>query len=419
MARVPIRTRHALLAGLLGIPILLLAQNTPAPSDALFNDSTVQRLELRIHSADWEKLKQNFRENDYYPADFVFNDQTVRNVGIRSRGGGSRSGTKPGLRVDFDRYATDQQFLGLKSFVLDNLTQDSSGVRETMAMKVFAAIGIPAPREAHVRLYINGAYAGLYVAIESIDKDFLARAFGSIGNDVQNDGFLFEFEWLDAWRFTYLGSNLGEYKPRFNPHTRETASDAEKYGPIEALVRLANETRADRYTAVLAEYLDLPAFMRFVAAQNFIAEKDGFLGYDGMNNFYLYRRENTNQHVVIPWDDDNAFRGEDWPIFAGVEDNVLTANAIRVPELESTYVTALRDAVREMERAVDGANMSWFEYEMRRQLDLIADAMREDPAKPYSDNEHQSVREEMIAYARNRTAHVREQLVRHGFGAAP
>jgi hypothetical protein len=138
-----------------------------------------------------------------------------------------------------------------------------------------------------------------------------------------------------------------------------------------------------------------------------------------MNNFYLYRRENTNQHVVIPWDDDNAFRSEDWPIFAGVDDNVLTANAIRVPELESAYVTALRDAVREMERAVDGANMSWFEYEMRRQLDLIADAMREDPAKPYSYDEHQSVREEMIAYARNRTGHVREQLSRHGFGAAP
>jgi spore coat protein CotH len=264
MARVPGRIRHVVLAGWLGLPILLLAQATPAPTpaDALFNDTAVQRLELRIHSADWEKLKQNFRENDYYPADLVFNGQTVRNVGIRSRGGGSRSGTKPGLRVDFDRYATDQQFLGLKSFVLDNLTQDSSGVRETMAMKVFAAIDIPAPREAHVRLYVNGAYAGLYAAIESIDKDFLARAFGSIDGNVQNDGFLFEFEWLDAWRFTYLGSNLGEYKPRFNPHTRETASDAEKYGPIEALVRLANETRSDRYTAVLADYLRISSLKR-------------------------------------------------------------------------------------------------------------------------------------------------------------
>lgn len=55
----------------------------------------------------------------------------MRNAGIRSRGRGSRSGTKPGLRVDFDRYASDQTFLGLKSFILDNLTQDPSGVHET------------------------------------------------------------------------------------------------------------------------------------------------------------------------------------------------------------------------------------------------------------------------------------------------
>ena len=65
-----------------------------------------------LNSADWEKLKQNFRSNDYYPADVVFNGETARNVGIRSRGLGSRSDRKPGLRVDMNRYADGQTFLG-------------------------------------------------------------------------------------------------------------------------------------------------------------------------------------------------------------------------------------------------------------------------------------------------------------------
>src|SRR5574339_459776 len=103
---------------------------TPAslPSDALFNASTLNRVDIRINSLDWEKLKQNFQTNENYPADIVFNGETVSNAGIRSRGLGSRSGTKPGLRVDFNRYTDDQTFLGLSAFILDNLTQDPAGI---------------------------------------------------------------------------------------------------------------------------------------------------------------------------------------------------------------------------------------------------------------------------------------------------
>ena len=104
-------------------------------SDEFFNPEVLHRLELRLNSSDWSKLKATFRENTYYPADMMWNGVTVRNTGIRSRGLGSRSATKPGLEVDIDRYSTDQTFLGLKSFVLDNLTQDHSGVHETVAMR--------------------------------------------------------------------------------------------------------------------------------------------------------------------------------------------------------------------------------------------------------------------------------------------
>ena len=112
------------------------------------------------------------------PADFVWNGQKVANVGIRSRGRGSRNAHKPGLKVDFDRYATGQKFLGLKSLVLDNLAQDPSGIHETVSMAFYARLGIPTPREAHVRLYVRGEYIGLYALIESVDKDFLKRVFG-------------------------------------------------------------------------------------------------------------------------------------------------------------------------------------------------------------------------------------------------
>src|SRR5262245_29461337 len=102
----------------------------PEPADALFNDTVVHDIRLTINTRDWDSLKIHYLENTYYPSDLRWNGMVVRNIGIRSRGTGSRSGVKPGLRVDFDRYTTDQTFLGLKSIVLRNNTQDGSGMHE-------------------------------------------------------------------------------------------------------------------------------------------------------------------------------------------------------------------------------------------------------------------------------------------------
>ena len=382
----------------------------PRPSDALFNPDVVHRVDLRPHSADWEKLKQNFQENTYYPADFVWNGNVIHNVGIRSRGSGSRSGTKPGLRVDFDKYSTTESFLGLKSLVLDNLTQDPSGIHETVAMRVFARLGIPAPREAHVRLYVRDEYIGLYAIVESIDKQFLARIYGSIGEDTQNDGYLYEFNYTDNWTFGYLGSDFEPYALRFDPKTHEKESDVQKFGPIENVVRLVNELPIEQYNSVLKEHLDLQGFMRFIAAQNFVGENDGFLGYEGMNNFYFYRRENSSQHVFIAWDDDNAFWGPEYPIDMRLQDNVLSRKAMQVPELRDTYYNLLNEARQLTDEPTGPDGVTWLESEIRRQADMIVDAMREDPSKPYSFEEHEAARAHMISFARGRSRYVNEQM---------
>jgi spore coat protein CotH len=406
----------SLLVVVLGLLAAPRAQELP--SAQLFNTDVVQRLDLRVNSIDWEKLKQNFGENTYYPADVVFNGQTARNTGIRSRGFGSRSPTKPGIRVDMDRYATDQTFLGLKSFVLDNLTQDPSAVHETTAMRVFARLGIPAPREAHVRLYVNDQYMGLYAVVESIDKSFLARIFGTIGEDTQNDGYLYEYNYVDPWTFNYLGPDLEPYKLRFDPKTHESKSDAELFGPIEHLVLLVNTLSPEQFLPVLSEHLDLYAFVRYVAAQNFVAQNDGFLGYAGMNNFYFYRLENTPTHVFIAWDEDNAFWGPEFPIRMRHQENTLMSKAMLVPELRAHYDAILDEAGRLAAEPTGPDGQSWLEFEVRRQTDLIHNAISDDPNKPYTTAEHENARNAMILFARDRTRFVHDQLVAAGSGEA-
>ena len=53
----------------------------------------MQRVDIRMNSQDWEKLKQDFQENTYYPADIAWNGQTARNPA--SAPAGSARGAAP------------------------------------------------------------------------------------------------------------------------------------------------------------------------------------------------------------------------------------------------------------------------------------------------------------------------------------
>ena len=398
------KIRWCLLCALLAAPSLAHAQGF----EDLFNTAALQRIDLLVNSRDWEKLKANFKENEYYPADVRWNGQTVRNAGIRSRGSGSRSGTKPGLRVDFNRYAAAQTFLGLKSMILDNLTQDPSGLRERVAMRFYERMGLPAPREAHAVLYVNDEYAGLYAVVESIDKDFLRRVFGGAQGNIENDGHLFEFEWVREWFFTYLGNNLDAYAPFFDPVTHENASAAALYAPLEAMFRAINESPDASFVETVSAYLDLPLFMKHVAVQSFLAQWDGILGFAGANNFFLYRFENSSRSQFIAWDEDSAFYAADYPILEGHDPNVLMRRAMSVPELRAAYFDALRAAAASAAESIGG--ITWLEREIQQQRSIVDAAMRADALKPFTNEEYAADADRLVEFARVRPAFVRSQI---------
>lgn len=398
-----IRAVVAVVAVTLAVAVTNLQGQTSAD---LFNGSVLHRIDLNLHSSDWSKLKANFQTNEYYPADVTWNGQTVRNVGIRSRGTGSRSGIKPGLRVDIDRYATSQLFLGLKGFVLRNQTQDRSQTHESAAMWFYAQMGIPAPRTSYTRLYVNGEYAGLYVIVEEVDKKLLARVFGIIDNDTQNDGYLYEYNWIDEWRFANLGSALDPYKARFSPKTHEGRTDEELFRSIETIVRLTNETPSSGLIAAISDRLDLSAFMRYLAVQTFLAELDGFAGNWAINNFYLYRLENQAKHVFIAWDASESFWGPRFDVTWRFDDNVLVKKLMEIQQLRDTFFSALNEA------ADVAAQGSALDNEIRRQLDLIDTAVRDDKLKPFSDSEFVSAGNAMKQFAPERVAYVKCEVSR-------
>src|SRR5690606_26231754 len=138
-------------------------------ASALFDDTVVHDLHFEMHSGDWARLQERYLENTYYPADLTWNGHVVRNVGLRSRGSGSRDPHKPGMTVVSIESVKGQTFAGRKALALDRYRQVPSTLKEPLAVQLFTRAGIPAARVSHARVHINGRYRGLYGIIEPVD----------------------------------------------------------------------------------------------------------------------------------------------------------------------------------------------------------------------------------------------------------
>ena len=233
------------------VAVCLSAPAGAQTAEQVFDPSQLHELRLFINSRDLTELRSTYLDNTFYPADLHWGATIIRNAAVRSRGGGSRSATKPGLQVDFDRYVTGQTFAGRRAIVLDNLWQDPAMVRERVAMALFARMGLPAPLESLCRLFINNEYAGVYAIVENIDKAFLDRTMSDSG------GYLHEYHWLSPYYLSDLGDDLNAYAPRFEPRTHETESDASLYTSIWELIRAINLPSDALWREGVERYLDL------------------------------------------------------------------------------------------------------------------------------------------------------------------
>jgi spore coat protein CotH len=390
-------------------PLLLgIGQAPLTGSDAFFDDTVFHEVRLDINPRDWQSLKDHYLENTYYPCDFRWRDQTIRSIGIRSRGTGSRSGIKPGLRVDFDRYTTDQKFLGLKSFILRNNTQDASNMRERISMLLFRRLGLPASREAHTKLYVNGAFVGVYTIVESVDKDFVKRNFGEDG------GWIYKYDYPYAYYFEDHGSNPSLYVP--TPFQPETHEDDPRPEFVVQMVQAINQSSDAAFRTAVAEYLDLQKFIRHVAIETFLADYDDFLGDFGMNNFYIYRFQDKKLFQLIPWDKSQALSSPTFSIWHNIRGvpasqmNRLMTRALASRDLYDLYLDTLLECVRSISEPGATDARGWLLREIDRENTQIRDAVLLDPEKNYTNDQFDGEVSKLREWAQQRGAFVTQEV---------
>ena len=381
-----------------------------------FNSNVLQEVRLTISPDDYATLLKNYLTDDYYPVDFQWRAPsgaliTVKNVAIRSRGLSSRSGVKVGIHVDFNRLTKGQLFLGRSAVELKNNVTDASQLNERVAMNFYRRLGMPAPLEAHARLFINDKYAGLYLLVEEVDEDFLARAL----NDA--DGVVYKYEWSKPYRFDYRGTDPDSYVPDpFKPETRKKDQDP---SALVKLITIANQASDADFPTAIAPYLDLTQFMEHLAVETYLSEEDGILGGNGLANFYLYRPFPSTTFRFLTWDKDNTFGQITHDIFRNANDDVLVRRALAVPQARQAYLSALaRDLISA------GGPGGWIEQEIDRDFSQIREALLSDTLKQCTiDGSMRNCPNDLVlrqidyikAFARTRGEFVQQQLAQEGF----
>lgn len=249
----------------------------------------------------------------WVPCTLKCNGLTWNYVGVRFKGNSSLSSTwsrgiyKLPFRFEFDQFEDEypaiknQRFYGFKTLSLSSGYNDNSLIREKVAGDIFRNLGVPAPRAAFYRLYVDcgdGAgskYFGLYTMVEVPDKPMLNSWFGS------TDGNLYKPSGTTA---TFGSGALSE-----DDFDKENNTDEADYSDVNALYTAINDTSSDAaaWKTGLEKVFDVDGFLRWLAVNTVIQNWDTY----GVmaHNYYLYN--NGGKLAWIPWDNNESLKGSD------------------------------------------------------------------------------------------------------------
>ncbi len=277
--------------------------------------------------------------------------KTFENVGVRYKGNGTMLETnntiKKSLKIDLDKFDGKDKFHGLKTLNLHCGVADPSKCRETLTYQIFRDAGVPAPKTALavVTLTVVGKYdrerLGLYTLVQNVDKPFLKEHFKADG------GLLMKPERMQQG-LDYLGDDWGKYPANYQP--KRDATEAEQNRVI-GFTKLLNRGDDKAFAREVGDYLDVDAFLRFMAASAVVANMDSFftLGH----NFDLYLHPETNKLHFIPWDVDRALAN--FPAFGSNDEKMnlsltkpyatckLADRLMAVPGVSEKYAMVLTD----------------------------------------------------------------------------
>lgn len=277
--------------------LLLLFISSISFGQTLYDLDNIQTIEITFAESNWNALLNAAEPTDeYISAESVSINGTVfNNVGAKYKGNSSYNANqvKNPWHLELDTYV-DQNYEGYTDIKLNNVIFDPSFVRETLGYKVLGNY-MNVPLANYAKVYVNGAYIGLYMNVESISKKFVDSNFGSKTNAFFDcsppDGAGPTSTNLPSLQ--YLGDNSASYEDAYEMKSDEGWDELIKLTNVLSTTNTAN-------TADLEAVLDVDRALWMLAFDNVFVNLDSYIG-QFKQNYYLYKSDNGQFNPIV-WD---------------------------------------------------------------------------------------------------------------------
>ncbi|MGC1850977.1 MAG: CotH kinase family protein [Solirubrobacterales bacterium] len=363
----------------------------PGPAGWLFDPGTVVEIDLGLPQESIEILEKE-PEKEYQPATFSLtaggHTYGPLNVGARLKGGiGSfkpLSG-KAAFKVKFDEFVDEQTFFGLEKLTLNNMVQDPTMMRETLAYEAFRSVGVAAPRTGYAFVRVNGEAFGLYLNVETLDAISLPR-------------------WFASTQHLYEGSYGADVTPGGAEDFEVDEGKSKNRADLEALIAATNDEVGD-WSDGVAGFADLDQMTRMWAVERYLGHWDGYAGELhplSPNNYYLHS-DADDLFRMLPWGTDQT-----WGLRVGFGEDgagLLFARCLADTSCAATY----RDAAQQAGSAIAGLNVDAHIDALAAQL-APCQALEVEPRREYTAAEIEEGIEGLRGFAAERPGELAEWL---------
>lgn len=301
-----------------------------------------------------ELVNRPLHSNDLLDGALVLGDEEVyHNVGVRYRG-------SPWGRPDRNNYRV--RFQGSRRFLRGQkaINLDSSGDRFREGAVYFlvrqnASPAVPTPVGDYdfVRLWFNGARAGIRSLHHPVDRAFVERWFSTAdgalalkveGRRVFNDEPDPTLVALDGANMAYRGEDPESYRNYFIPSIRQSVDD---WAPLARLTSILDpRVSTDAQLAdTLEQVLDLEGFLRVFVPRAIANETDGFPFGAGHNGYLVWSGVDSLWHYV-GYDMDHTFGEPNPALVSQPTGDPYFARALALPGPRRQYLRILDELLR-------------------------------------------------------------------------
>jgi len=275
-----------------------------AANDWIFDDSFVHRIDIQLSDESFALLRS--LPYDWAPADLSIDGVKAPDVGVRLRGkiGSFRTiDNKPKWKIDFNQYRDGRDFYGLEHLSLNNSVADCSYLKEKLGYAIVGMAGLPTLRTSFASVYVNGVDYGLYVILETPDKDWLERTYADPEGNFYDGKYLYDYT-TGAFLLLDFVDSLDDY------YQLEEGTDV---GHADIFAVTAANTAASgsgQYEAITSTVVDWERLHTYLAVEQWLGHNDGYAL--NINNYRVYFDPSDGLMELVMWDLDYAFLEDSW-----------------------------------------------------------------------------------------------------------